>query len=36
VDWVEIRWPKPSTRADRLTDLPINKYLTIVEGKGIL
>jgi hypothetical protein len=36
VDWLEIRWPKPSTRVDRLTDLPVNKYLTIVEGKGVL
>jgi len=35
VDWVEIRWPKPSTRVDHLTDLPMNKYLTVVEGRGI-
>ena len=35
VDWVEIRWPKPSTRVDHFTDLPINKYLTVVEGRGI-
>jgi enediyne biosynthesis protein E4 len=36
VDWLEIRWPKPSTQVDRFTDLPANKYLTIQEGKGIL
>lgn len=35
-DWLEIRWPKPSMRVDRLLDPPLNKYLTIVEGKGIL
>jgi hypothetical protein len=35
VGWVEILWPKPSTRVDHLTDLPLNKYLTVVEGKGI-
>ena len=35
VDWVEIRWPKPSERVDRFTGLALNKYLTIVEGKGI-
>jgi len=35
VDWVEIRWPKPSERIDRFTDLAVNKYLTVVEGKGI-
>jgi len=34
-DWVEIRWPAPSTRVDRLTDLPVDRYVTIVEGKGI-
>jgi len=31
VDWLEIHWPPPSTRVDRLTSLPINQYLTIVE-----
>jgi enediyne biosynthesis protein E4 len=36
VDWLEIRWPKPSTRVDRFTDLPANKYLTIKEEMGIL
>ena len=35
VDWVEIHWPKPSRRVDRLVNPPIDKYLTIVEGKGI-
>jgi hypothetical protein len=35
VDWVEIRSPKPSERVDRFTDITLNKYLTIVEGKGI-
>jgi hypothetical protein len=35
VDWLDIRWPKPSTRVDRFTDLPVNKFVTVVEGKGI-
>ncbi len=35
VDWLDIRWPKPSTRVDHFTDLPVNKFLTVVEGKGI-
>ncbi|HMD87274.1 MAG TPA: CRTAC1 family protein [Terriglobia bacterium] len=35
VDWVEIHWPKPSERVDRFTNLPLDKYSTIVEGKGI-
>ena len=36
IDWVEIKWPGPSTKVERLTDLPLDKYVTIVEGKGIV
>jgi hypothetical protein len=32
IDWLEVRWPAPSKRVDRLTDLPIDKYVTITEG----
>jgi len=35
VDWVEIHWPKPSARVDQVVNPHIDKYLTIVEGKGI-
>ncbi len=35
IDKLEIRWPQPSTRVDTLTDLPIDRYTTIVEGVGI-
>jgi len=35
IDWVEVKWPPPSTRVDRFTRLPIDRYITIVEGKGI-
>jgi hypothetical protein len=35
VDWIEIRWPLPSGKVERLTDVPIDRYLTVVEGKGI-
>ena len=34
LDWVEIKWPAPSTRVERFTDLPIDRYVTIGEGKG--
>jgi hypothetical protein len=34
VDWIEIKWPPPSSRVERLTDLPIDRYVTIVEGQG--
>ena len=35
VDWVEIRWPQPSGRVERFTDLPLDRYIRIVEGKAI-
>ncbi len=34
VDWLEIKWPPPSGRVERLTDVPVDRYVTIVEGKG--
>ena len=34
VDWVEIKWPQPSGRVERLSDVPVDRYVTIVEGKG--
>jgi hypothetical protein len=34
VDWVQIKWPAPSGRVEKITDLPIDRYVTIVEGKG--
>ncbi len=35
LDWLEIRWPPPSRRVDRFTDVPADRYVTILEGKGI-
>ena len=35
LNWLEIKWPQPSGRVDRFTDVPIDRYVTIVEGKGI-
>jgi hypothetical protein len=35
LDWLEIDWPKPSTRVDRFADVPVNRYITVVEGKEI-
>ena len=34
VDWVEIRWPQPSGRVERFTNLPIDRYLTLTEGSA--
>ncbi|MDX2153988.1 MAG: CRTAC1 family protein [Bryobacteraceae bacterium] len=36
VDWVEIKWPGPSKRVDRLDNPPVDRYVTVVEGKGIV
>jgi hypothetical protein len=34
VDWLEITWPQPSGRVERIVDLPLDRYITIVEGEG--
>ncbi len=34
IDWVEIKWPQPGGTTERLTDLPLDRYVTIVEGQG--
>jgi enediyne biosynthesis protein E4 len=36
VDGLEIKWPLPSGRVERLGDVPIDRYVTVVEGKGIV
>ncbi len=33
IDWLEIQWPQPSGRKQRLTALPIDRYITITEGQ---
>jgi len=34
LNWLEIKWPQPSGRVERFADLPIDRYVTIVEGRG--
>lgn len=34
IDWLEIQWPQPSGKTERLADLPIDRYITIVESTG--
>ena len=36
IDELEIHWPAPSKQIDRLTNLPINQYIRVAEGKGIV
>jgi hypothetical protein len=35
IDSLEVRWPLPSGRVETFTDLPIDRYITIVEGFGL-
>ncbi len=34
IDKLEIQWPQPSRRVETFADLPIDHYITIVEGSG--
>jgi hypothetical protein len=34
IDWLEIKWPLPSGKIERFTGLPVDRYVTIVEGTG--
>jgi enediyne biosynthesis protein E4 len=34
LDLLEVKWPKPSNLVERFTDLPVDRYITIVEGQG--
>src|SRR6266705_3876233 len=34
IDWLEVKWPQPSGTSERLKDLPIDRYIKIVEGEG--
>ena len=35
VDWVEIQWPEPGRLTERFTQLPVDQYVTIQQGRGI-
>jgi hypothetical protein len=34
IDWLEVKWPNPSGKTERFTDLAIDRYTTIEEGQG--
>lgn len=34
IDSLEVKWPQPSGKAERFTNLPIDRYITITEGEG--
>lgn len=35
IDWVEISWPRPSRRVDRISKPKMNRYMTVIEGQGV-
>jgi len=34
IDWLEVEWPQPSGKKEKFTDLPLDRYITIIEGEG--
>jgi hypothetical protein len=36
LDWLEVRWPAPSGKVERFEGLPVDRYVKIVEGKGVV
>jgi enediyne biosynthesis protein E4 len=34
LDWLEIKWPQPSGLIQRFTNLPIDRYITLTEGRA--
>jgi len=35
LDWVEVKWPGPNGKTEKLAELPVDRYVAITEGKGI-
>ena len=34
IDWLEVKWPMPGGTTERFADVPVDRYITIVEGQG--
>jgi enediyne biosynthesis protein E4 len=34
IDWLEVEWPQPGGSRQRFTSLPVDRYITITEGKS--
>jgi hypothetical protein len=34
MDWLEVKWPRPGGSTQRFADLPVNRYITIIEGES--
>jgi hypothetical protein len=35
LDWLEVHWPQPGGTVERFTSLPLDRYITILEGAGV-
>src|SRR5205823_13599480 len=35
IDRLEVKWPQPGGAVERFTELPIDRYIRVVEGQGI-
>ncbi len=35
VEWIEITWPPPSGEVERLSAVPIDRYVHVIEGMGV-
>ena len=36
IEGLELQWPAPSTRRERIDKVPVDRYSRIVEGKGLV
>ena len=36
IDELEVHWPAPSKHVEKLTKLAVNRYIHVVEGKGVV
>jgi enediyne biosynthesis protein E4 len=36
VDALEIHWPAPSKQIEKISSVPVNRYISVTEGKGIV
>ena len=34
IDWIDVKWPLPSGAVQRISNLPLNRYITIEEGRA--
>jgi hypothetical protein len=34
IDWLEVKWPLPSGATQRFTELPVDRYIKLVEGEN--